>query len=253
MIDTKDTSTHEDDQFHFDEFDSHEGEASMEGPSSSAKVAQQENHWDSFGKRNPRKLIFFGAVIAIIIIFIIYHFASSWNNPLDELNKISKVAPPNTQAAIVKLQQPERPEQAPINPVNTEMSNKVSGLNQTLNQQEQTISELQNNMEVLQNSVNSISTTVNEMSQRLTVINDQLTKPKKALVKPIETGPPPVNYIVKAMVPGRAWLQGNHGETLSVSVGSDVATHGTVTQIDLAGGQVFLSDGTVISYDINGN
>jgi intracellular multiplication protein IcmG len=251
MIDAKDTSTH-DDEFHFDEFDHPENLSATEaGANANVNTGSRYgDSWaDSIGQKNRRKLIIFAIFVVIILGFIIYHFAASWNNPFSDLN-ISKKAV--RQPAVAHLQTATVTPSVPQPPASDEVITKVNTLDQTLNQQGQTITQLQDNMGSLQESINGLNTTVTNMSQKLASINDQLTKPKKA-PKPVEAGPPPVTYIVKAMVPGRAWLQGSNGSMLSVTVGNEVPQHGTVTQIDLSNGQVLTSDGTAMTYDINGN
>ena len=255
MIDTKDTSTHPDDDFQLDDFDTAEAlSPSEDTPStsqqafSSTSAGKASDPFNSahFGPNKTRKLIILGVVVVIIILFIAYHFAKNWNNPLNEIAHTTKVV---TQPTV-----PTAPSGPSAGEVITELSTKIGGLDQTIDQQQQTISQLQSNMNTLQDSVNTLGTSINTITQQLSIINDKLTKPApKPKAVPLPAAPPVVHYIVKAMVPGRAWLQAGDGTSLSVSVGSDVPTHGTVTQLDLNAGQVTTSDGSVFNYDINVN
>lgn len=58
-------------------------------------------------------------------------------------------------------------------------------------------------------------------------------------------------YYVEAVVPGRAWLQGSDGETISVSIGSYLEGYGRVTRIDTEKGIVVTSSGHIIPYGIH--
>lgn len=54
-----------------------------------------------------------------------------------------------------------------------------------------------------------------------------------------------VTYQVQAVVPGRAWLYGSNGRTLSVGVGTQVKGYGRVMSVNALNGTVILSNGTV--------
>jgi len=62
---------------------------------------------------------------------------------------------------------------------------------------------------------------------------------------------PTQTFYVEAVVPGRAWLQGSDGETISVSIGSYLEGYGRVTRIDEDRGVVATSSGHVIPYGIH--
>jgi intracellular multiplication protein IcmG len=58
-------------------------------------------------------------------------------------------------------------------------------------------------------------------------------------------------YHIKAIVPGRAWLETGSGRTTTVRVGNKLSGYGTVTYISARDGLVILSSGEVIQYGIN--
>jgi intracellular multiplication protein IcmG len=260
MID-KDTSTqYDDNEFHFDEFDhSNEAPAATAETSSTAGIGSTtapNTEWSTnpLNKKNPRKLVVVGLIVTILIVFIVYHFFGATGNsplsgiaPVPETTKVAS-APANT----VRSPAPQQPE-VPVQKMADELNNKISTLDQTVNQQQQTITQLQGNISAMQDSMNTLNASIDTLTQQLASINAKLAKPapKKTIQEPM--APPPVTYTVKAMVPGRAWLKGSDGSLLTVSTGSSLPAHGQVTNIDLQQGQVTTSDGSVFSYDINGN
>jgi intracellular multiplication protein IcmG len=254
MID-KDTSTqYDDNEFHFDEFDhSNETPAAAETTNTAGIGAATPNpEWtaNSLNKRNPRKLVAIGIIVAILIIFIAYHFlGTSGNSPLSGIAPV----PETTKVATAPANTTPQQAQPAVKKLVDELNDKISTLEQTVNQQQQTITQLQGNISAMQDSMNTLNASIDTFTQQLAGINAKLAKPapKKTIQEPM--APPPVTYTVKAMVPGRAWLKGNDGSLLTVSTGSSLPSHGQVTNIDLQQGQVTTSDGSVFSYDINGN
>lgn len=61
-------------------------------------------------------------------------------------------------------------------------------------------------------------------------------------VPPEQAGPPPrVPYSVQAIIPGRAWLRANNGDTVTVAEGDEIKGVGRVTKIDPYDGVVELN------------
>lgn len=77
---------------------------------------------------------------------------------------------------------------------------------------------------------------------------DAHKKPKKKKKKSVMMVPQ-VDYNVKAVVPGRAWLQKDtDGSTITVSYGEKLPPYGWVRNIDLGRGLVFMSSGHIFSF-----
>ena len=68
--------------------------------------------------------------------------------------------------------------------------------------------------------------------------------PRPEKVKPVNNV---VTYVVQAVVPGRAWLYGTNGQTISVGVGDQVKGYGRIMSINSLNGTVTLNNGTVLS------
>lgn len=60
-----------------------------------------------------------------------------------------------------------------------------------------------------------------------------------------------VTYSIKAIVPGRVWLDSSKGNSMTVTVGDHLIGYGVVKKVDARLGQVFTSSGKVITYGEN--
>lgn len=88
------------------------------------------------------------------------------------------------------------------------------------------------------------------MNQSITDINKKMTKTKKkAKVRkqPVKL----INYYLKAMVHGRAWIESEAGDYLTVKVGDKLDTYGVITSFDDINGQIRTSSGRDINYANN--
>ncbi len=57
-----------------------------------------------------------------------------------------------------------------------------------------------------------------------------------------------IAYVIRAIVPGRAWIESPNGYKFSVTVGDRVLGYGTITQINSDDGEVTFDGGDVIKY-----
>lgn len=262
MSDMKDTSTnHMDDELNFDEFEpfdevppstnSTQSTTSKQSANTSSVNTGSFDHLSFREPSNPLKLVVLAVIVVIVLGFGLYHlvgkmrFSGFKSKPAAVVATQTATVAPVTVADVNSAVRVEQQK-------SVDMMNKIGALDQTVNQQQQTMNQIQSNMSTLQDSVNSLNSTVSTVSQQLSDINQKLVKPVvKKVLQPQQVLPPPVTYVVKAMVPGRAWLLENNGNVLSVAVGNAVPSHGVVNQIDLNNGQVMMSDGSVFSYDLN--
>lgn len=192
--------------------------------------------------RYKKILVVLGLIIAIIIVYEV-------SNMFDK------------QPA-----QPQVPQQAPVAqpaPVATntnqlaDLSNQTQNLNSAMSALMQQSNANKSNIQVLQNGLVQLETNQKQLNQQLSAISSslqqietkiaQLTAPKPKVAKAKYTPPPPV-YHLKAVLPGRAWLQSNHNKTITVTVGDYLSGYGTVTWINSDLGAVSTSSGKIIRY-----
>lgn len=186
------------------------------------------------------------------------------------------------QQAVTAEQPPvAEPPQAAAAPMEAPVSPNVMQTNKNINDRlaivEQQNSAMMNLMQTqyaqkiadteLQNT--QLRTQVQELTARISnmeVAFRQLTK----MLRSANAGPPPaarenaparmiqpaIKYVVQAIIPGRAWLKSDSGETVTVAEGDLLKGYGRITKIDPYDGVVNIDTGTrVISlaYGLSGD
>jgi intracellular multiplication protein IcmG len=121
----------------------------------------------------------------------------------------------------------------------TALSSQVNSINNNLNTMNTQISKMNQVIESLTTQVAKQSEVINVLMVR--------AKPKKvvSVQRPVAQ---PVIYFLQAVIPGRAWLIGTNGSTLTVREGSKVPGYGVVKLIDSLQGRVLTSSGQVIRF-----
>ncbi|HTM63775.1 MAG TPA: hypothetical protein VL360_04675 [Gammaproteobacteria bacterium] len=96
---------------------------------------------------------------------------------------------------------------------------------------------LEDQVQTLNNRVANMESEMNQLIQTLTQQYQTGSAPGSVSAQPAmpveQAGPPPkVPYAVQAIIPGRAWLRSNNGDTLTVAEGDEIKGIGRVTKID---------------------
>lgn len=191
---------------------------------------------------NKRLFIVIGVVVVALIGFQMI-------KP-EHKTTIIKTTKPKVQAAAM-LESQQR----------TMLVDKISHLAQATSNTQQLESQLHTEMgefeRLLHQSVQSnqaISKAMIALTQQVAHLSTQI---KKATTKPnrIKKLPPaPVlSFHLRAVIPGRAWIEDSEGGTASVTVGSKVKNYGIVRAIEVEAGRVLTSSGKVITYNEDGN
>lgn len=143
-----------------------------------------------------------------------------------------------------------------------QQNNAIMNLMQTQYAQKIADSELQNTQ--LRNQVQELNARISNME----VAFRQLTKmlrnpspaaaPRETMSAPVATRvtQPKINFTVQAIIPGRAWLKSDSGETVTVAEGDMLKGYGRITKIDPYDGIVNIDTGNrVISlaYGLSGD
>jgi hypothetical protein len=113
---------------------------------------------------------------------------------------------------------------------------------QKLNDYETQNKALENQVQVLNNRVASMEAQLNQLVQALTR-QTQASTAENAPAAVVDTH---AAYNVQAIIPGRAWLRSDNGETVTVAEGDMVRGLGRVTKIDPYDGVVEINTGNKI-------
>ena len=115
---------------------------------------------------------------------------------------------------------------------------------------QQSIANMQNQMQQLQSQLNDITQSLSTLNSQIQVIVGQIRATSinreisgRSLRLP--TGP---MYHLKALIPGRAWIQTKGGAMTTVTIGDRLPGYGNIQMISTDQGIVTTSSGAIISY-----
>lgn len=144
----------------------------------------------------------------------------------------------------------------------TALQQKVASIEASQQTVQSEVSSMSQQVGNVNNNVNALNAQITKLNQMITDLNTQVvkqsevinvlmerTKPKpvKRVVR-VRTVAPQIIYYINAVIPGRAWLIGTNGSTLTVREGTKIAGYGTVKLIDSMQGRVLTSSGRVIRF-----
>lgn len=233
---------------------------------------------DSRANNNPsveKKDIMRNALIAIgLVIFAMvmykligYMFFSGSSEPVTTKASVppitqAEVTPqpiPTTTITPVPVQQIQQ--MAPQ--IDQEMANKVSAIETSQQNLRTELSAVSDQVTVINNNINNLNSQIvnlnqvigtlsNQMAKQSEVITVLISRAKPKKVQPVvRYAPQRVIYNIQAVIPGRAWLIGSNGSTITVREGTKVAGYGVVKLIDSIQGRILTSSGQIIKFSQN--
>jgi len=186
--------------------------------------------------RNKRILLVIALVILLIVVFRIVN-----------TEKAPALKPVQTQPVA---------EEAPPPSNDNDMLGSLNSLRAHTSRTESQIKDLQGQVADMQSSLNqsqeanqalqkSVADLTSQMQGLSTELNNALEKLKPAAKTPR------IVFHLRAVIPDRAWIIANTGETESVTVGDHIKQYGTVRSIDAQSGLIETSSGRKIGYGTN--
>lgn len=157
----------------------------------------------------------------------------------------SRVAPTPTTAAITDSRTVERLSSLEANQQNLQSS--VSSVNSEVASLNATVNQLNSNISELNQVVSTLAQKMTEQSSQIELIISR-SKPQKPTKIVHKVEKPVIRYYVQAVIPGRAWLIGSNGTTLTVREGTPIPGYGVVKLVDSNQGQVITSTGKIIRF-----
>ncbi|WP_115710824.1 type IVB secretion system protein IcmG/DotF [Legionella sainthelensi] len=266
------------DEYKFAELDSLEND-SIENPEYSPKSSASMGQ----GGAEPRKNIKRNALIAVgVVVFIMLmykfvggiFFGKTSKVPSEESitpAPVAEITPtpqqpqqiPETEIPQQPIEQPQvQPMPQPVVQESKELKQKVASIEATQQTVQTEVSSVNQQVGNVNNNVNALSAQISKLNQVISELSNQVakqseeinvlmerTKPK--LIKRIihvQPAAPQIIYYINAVIPGRAWLIGTNGSTLTVREGSKIEGYGVVKLIDSLQGRVLTSSGRVIKF-----
>lgn len=223
--------------------EAHEAEAQAQADAYDEPVQERRSLTERLPfLRNKRVLLIVGVLLVAVVAF-------QFLKPSKEVIQ-SQPAVVQTQEAPTTVQaQPSSQVLSEITNLKQDAANNNASVSQLQSQIEQLRGDLQNSQAQNQQLVNTLQA-LQEQLQQLNNKVDKLEKPKK-IVRKKTRSLPHIAYHLKAIEPGRAWIQDQDGRSQTIRVGDELQQYGTVLAIDAERGDVITSSGKLITYGAN--
>lgn len=156
----------------------------------------------------------------------------------DETAKLQAASDKQLQAIAVKISQ----QYGQLAAANQKITDQMTQLEQQLVELKAEVAASHNNLKNLQGKVSDI------VKGYVGSFNASGATTYNAVPRPVKVVPVvnTITYVVQAIVPGRAWLYGSNGQTISVGVGDKIDGYGNVMSIDSLAGTVTMNNGAVL-------
>lgn len=196
----------------------------------------------------PRRLFWvLGFLGAIALVYLILSYINAQSGT--DLSQQAPIAAAVPTAAPVAAVQPT-PAPQPITVDNPTMDANVQRLQMQNQANQQTIANLQSQVQQMQSQMSDLTNSLSALTNQIQVLANEL----KAIAtdrllqgRDLSVSSGPV-YHVKAMVPGRAWIQTRDRNLTSVSIGDRLPGYGIIQMINTDQGIVTTSSGAIIHY-----
>lgn len=277
MADNDELNKDTNDEYQFSELDpldssmseaEDSSEESQGSPRAKKLVSGTENHV----KRNALIAVGLFLVFMMGYKFVGAYLTGTKSEASDIKQTITPTPIPVQQPAVVPSQIPTTPVQ-PSLPVSqsvsmpdsagqyAEMKSNLSSLvvgQENINTQ---VATFNNQFEDVESKINQLTDQVSKLNQIITGLNDKLENQAKVIehLSAKQTNAVArqhrdrgerrvIRYYIQAVIPGRAWIVSQDGDTLTVREGSRVPGYGMVRLIDPNQGRVLTSSGLVIRF-----
>lgn len=198
-----------------------------------------------------RRRIFYvlGLIGAIAIVYSILTFMTRRTTDMT-----AQVTPPITTPTPVAVTPTAPPAPPPV--VTTTTASVPDEVEQSMQQQirtnQQVIASLQSQMQQLQADLAQLTENLTTLTGQIQILANEIkaVEMRRNIVesKKLLRFPTMQIYHLKALVPGRAWLQSLSGQVTTVTLGDRLAGYGIVQSIDVEQGIVTTSSGKLIQY-----
>ncbi|CEG58038.1 Component of the Dot/Icm secretion system [Legionella fallonii LLAP-10] len=170
-------------------------------------------------------------------------------------------APSTTPTSISTAAPIVQPTQSVVTTTDNDLKQKVSAIEQAQQTVRAEVSSVGEQVGTVNNNINNLNTQIANLNQVIGNLTNQVAKQSEVInVLMARSQPkvvhktnkkiiaPRIIYYIQAVIPGRAWLIGTNGSTLTVREGTKIAGYGRVRLIDSMQGRVLTSSGQVIKF-----
>lgn len=254
---------HEEGEYHFSDED-----VTYEAEAESTKPTPTDAPKESVFKQFTQRRLIISGIIFLVLVFAIYQMlAPSSTPPSTDIAPapVAQMTPPPTSTppttTITTLEPPaQTPTETPAAPAVTKEQ-----FDQLSSSVQDKLGDLTTSNQVLQTQVQQLGSRIDNLENKLNQLIDMLQKSQTPPPVPVTTGNPfpaynsdaiqqaqaqqqvvpPVRlpYSVQAIIPGRAWLKSDSGDTITVAEGDSIRELGRIIKIDPYDGVVVINTG----------
>lgn len=250
------------DEYKFSELDSLDNESMGDSEQQIGGVNTKGS--GSFNeKKDVRRnaLIVVGLIIFALVMykFIGYLFSGKSEQVKPDIPTVANItpkAPTTIQPTPVSIKEPQ-----PVVPaVDPELKQKIAAIEITQQTFKSEVVSVGGQVRNLNDNINNLNTQITRLNQMIESLSNQVSRQSEEIkILRVCNRPKPVKpitkhhiqrviYYIKAVIPGRAWLIGSNGSTLTVREGTNIPGYGVVRLIDSLQGRVLTSSGQVIKF-----
>lgn len=257
------------DEYKLSEFDSINNE-SGENLDFSEPNSQTTTKSSNFAKKDIKRnaMVVLGLVLCIIITYKFIGGIFSGKNSAENFNAKALPAPTaKTMPKPLPIENSIQPVPQIREPIVVENNNllkqKVDSIEISQQNLQTQVSTINDQLGTVSNNVTNLTAEMVKINQAMAYITNQInnqseainllmerTKPKqiKHIIHNHNHADKVTKYYINAVIPGRAWLIGANGSTLSVRKGTKIPGYGLVTLVDAIEGRVLMSSGRTIKF-----
>ncbi|EKD45863.1 MAG: IcmG [uncultured bacterium] len=202
----------------------------------------------------------FAAPLMIALsILLVYAAFSFYASKKASLSQQQKIMPQQTQPQVVPTVVSSPPmslstgiSNDQIAKTQSTMQQNIDSMVQQVKSNQDSISSLNASVAKTQQDVSAISQQIGQLAVAMQQMLVEVEKIQSKKVKPKKTvAKLPVAYHIRAIVPGRVWLESADGKSVTLRVGDNLEGYGAVRVISSRQGMVVMSNGSIIQYGVN--
>lgn len=197
----------------------------------------------------------------VVVIMIVFAFLAYKLIGALFFSKSQPVTPAATP--VIPVVQPITPTEPvqPVPVVDTGLQQRVSAIDNAQQNLTSSVNALSEKINTMSDTVNTMNSQISQLNQTVSQLSTQMakqadeinvlmlrTQPKRSHPVNRRAAIQYINYYIQAVIPGRAWLIGSNGSTLTVREGTTIPGYGMVKLIDSIQGRVLTSSGKVIKF-----
>ncbi len=256
------------DEYKFAELDSLDNESMEEESNLNSPASSSQGRYPESKNVKRNALIAVGVLVLAMVIYKIVGWMYSDKSDVDSsqtsVTPVAQVTPQPVQTTITPTPTPTPVIQQPQTVITTsddDLKQKVSAIELSQQTVKAEVSSVGQQVGTVNNNINNLNAQIANLNQVIGNLSTQVAKQSAEInMIMVRFKPKPVKpaihhirvqrvlYYIQAVIPGRAWLIGSNGSTLTVREGTKIAGYGTVKLIDSMQGRVLTSSGQVIRF-----